>query len=426
MGYFKDAPVRHDSAIDQSTVTSPQMSKFRLSPSTETDTAHKFHVRKATKPAELRKAVSFRYLAEGAANVVYEMVPYDVYAEDLDDAPFIFYELGSDDTKVCRSLDVTSKVLRVCKSSPKLPSGLSIKNNFEDVIKPLFQSGFEHYLMHHDHIALSDSAGSELKRMFKNRPLKAAKGSTASLDTATGLLLPNVASVPGHTLTIEIKPKWLAQSPNAPEDAHRCRTCAVRAMFHHKQEKTKKAYTICPLQLATGNSDLIQIFISGSLKPREDGSWKVEGVPDRGVIVAAMTAYLATGPGHALLGHIRELQEQHDPHGVLDLDPTDPDVQHNLRLAMTLRDCSLFVTARWHDKSNSNSSEATPPPTPTPGSKSGTLTVEVESKLGDLDFKSPEKLEDWKEKERELVSQGWYAGNTPGEECGVATKPGRK
>lgn len=55
---------------------------------------------------------------------------------------------------------------------------------------------------------------------------------------------------------------------------------------------------------------------------------------------------------------------------------------------MTLRDCTLFVRA-------------------------GEDGV-IEARLGDLDFKQPEKLKRWKEAERQLIDEGWYV-NTEAE-----------
>jgi hypothetical protein len=55
---------------------------------------------------------------------------------------------------------------------------------------------------------------------------------------------------------------------------------------------------------------------------------------------------------------------------------------------MTLRDCSLFIRARFDD-----------PTAP---------VVQVESKLADLDFKHEAKVDDWREKEEQLLNGGWY------------------
>jgi len=53
---------------------------------------------------------------------------------------------------------------------------------------------------------------------------------------------------------------------------------------------------------------------------------------------------------------------------------------------MTLRDCSLFIKMSYTAKG----------------------LVSIESKLGDLDFKSAVKIVDWSEKERQLLNDGSY------------------
>jgi inositol-pentakisphosphate 2-kinase len=35
----------------------------------------------------------------------------------------------------------------------------------------------------------------------------------------------------------------------------------------------------------------------------------------------------------------------------------------------------------------------------------------ITSKLADLDFKSAEKIDDWRDKEATLVNEGWYSKN---------------
>lgn len=58
---------------------------------------------------------------------------------------------------------------------------------------------------------------------------------------------------------------------------------------------------------------------------------------------------------------------------------------HELCVAMTLRDCSLYIRMdrEWRV---------------------------VEARLGDLDYKSKGKYESWRKKERELSEEGWYCG----------------
>lgn len=65
-----------------------------------------------------------------------------------------------------------------------------------------------------------------------------------------------------------------------------------------------------------------------------------------------------------------------------------------LELAMTLRDCTIFLRIPA-----------------AAGSDGGEGEGEVEAKLGDLDLKNSEaKLGYWMELERDLAEQGFYAG----------------
>lgn len=56
---------------------------------------------------------------------------------------------------------------------------------------------------------------------------------------------------------------------------------------------------------------------------------------------------------------------------------------------MTLRDCSVYVRLPLDENE------------------------EIEARIGDLDVKSPDKGEKWKEQERELIEGGWYRGQEP-------------
>jgi inositol-pentakisphosphate 2-kinase len=120
---------------------------------------------------------------------------------------------------------------------------------------------------------------------------------------------------------------------------------------------------------------------------------EVEAILERAV------PYLTSGPGHKILQHLRYLQSQLDQEGVLchhvSLEKPEDDF---LRLAMTLRDCSLYIRIPWADQN-----------------------APIEAKLGDLDFKSRVKLGDWSLKEEKLLHGGWYVNLDSGmDECWIA------
>ncbi|KAF2469319.1 uncharacterized protein BDR25DRAFT_183659, partial [Lindgomyces ingoldianus] len=357
--------------------------------------------------SELDNSVTVRYLAEGAANVVFSLIPYDQYAPSSNELPFVFCAPGT--YTVCPRSDLISKVLRVSKKGEKLLSCDIIKQGFENQIRPHFQNGFDQHLMNHDLISLDILALTELDIMLArqsqhntgSRSLPQRNGITSRiLSPHYGILLPNLSSIPNQSFTIEIKPKWLAQSPTAPKHSYRCRTCAMRAMVRYKQNKTGKEYDICPLHLVSGNVKYIKRFVHGKyLEAAYSWPEPVLAAPDEDELVDTMTDYLATGPGHALLQHLKHLQVSNDPNGVLKLDKTGDSAQRSdiisqLRLAMTLRDCSLFVSARLGPTLSIE--------------KRPRIVLSVDSKLGDLDFKSVEKVDDWDKKEMELIHGGWY------------------
>ena len=59
---------------------------------------------------------------------------------------------------------------------------------------------------------------------------------------------------------------------------------------------------------------------------------------------------------------------------------------------MTLRDCTLYLRVPDDD------------------------TEEIESRIGDLDLKSPNKAAYWKSVEQPLIDEGWYMGLEPQED----------
>jgi len=192
----------------------------------------------------------------------------------------------------------------------------------------------------------------------------------------------------GLSVTIEVKPKWLVQSPNAPLDAVRCRTCAMQVA----KPKDLNSY-ICPLRLSEGSSEMIYPWIFDRVTEQlaehhsETPTEKHQQAPR---IAASIVAYLTQGDGKALVRHLKWLQTRLDPQGVCLRDKMYPKstFDRNLRLAMTLRDCSLYITAHY--------------------AAVGTDTVEVDSKLGDLDFKSADKMDDWLSKEELLLRDAAY------------------
>lgn len=340
--------------------------------------------------------ICFESLNEGAANAVFSIQPY---RHNNEAARFLFVavrDLGCTATAI-PSQSVVDKVLRVSKGLPKSLRSEVIVDGFMADVRPLFVSprmsnptrqtleeiDLDEHLMAHLPVVLFDEAMSALKRLV---PAIRTLNSMAQF----GILLPDMSTVEGQNITFEIKPKWLAQSPAAPPEAIRCRTCALQ----FSRGKDIPDDYICPLRLS--NEDIatkdsltrIRRWAVNSLS-RQLKDNKGTGSP-REVVLEALVdrvvAYFTTGDGRTLLLHLKKLQSTLDSEGILQRYARPRDdftFVYDLRLAMTLRDCSLFVVVPLYND-------------------------DVTSKLADLDFKSAEKIDDWRDKEAILVNEGWY------------------
>ncbi|PSN72154.1 hypothetical protein BS50DRAFT_244195 [Corynespora cassiicola Philippines] len=365
--------------------------------------------------------VFFQYLAEGAANLVFRICPWSYYA---DQTPLVFVD--TNDVALSRK-DFLGMVLRVSKGLQKTLKGEEIMSGFQQYVKPLFNTSrsveaktssfsdppafeprtakmnglekpkphgsivsisevhsMEEYLMDHVAVLIPSMTMITISADHERRGIRCP----VPVDDEWGILLPNMCSVPGTSITVEIKPKWLLQSPNAPRGALRCRTCALHASKRKGRPIERPAY-MCPLQILHGDKHIVRPWMRQKvLEVIKDFPTPIypatfERIVDR------MVEYLTVGDGAKLLGYIKDLQQRLDPKGV-QLRGSIKQIDSfrytcDLRLAMTLRDCSMYIKVDYsHDD------------------------MPIESKLGDLDFKSGEKIPDWDYKERTLLNGGWY------------------
>lgn len=333
--------------------------------------------REAQLPSEAASSVSLNYLAEGAANVIFRIQPHTP-----DTAPVVLLDALESETKgeynhqICPPEKYLGKVIRLSKGHEKTPHGRQVKLDFENVLAPLFQ-GFEEHLIDVEMVLLSDEILPSLNEQIYKHSQRHKRDLPPE---SVALIMDDYSSVPGTSVTIEIKPKWLAQSPNAPGNPYRCRTCALQA-FRAQQKGTAADAYICPLELRAGHDPIIRDFILSKFQQEVDPVHSSV----QSAVVNAMTEYLAKGQGHRLLNHIRDVQTRHDHSGVLALRGRRGEFDQDLQVAMTLRDCSLFVKVTYN-----------------------TEELQVECKMADLDFKHEAKIEDWREKEEQLLNGGWY------------------
>ncbi|KAG7290636.1 hypothetical protein NEMBOFW57_000639 [Staphylotrichum longicolle] len=290
----------------------------------------------------------FKFVGEGAANFVFEvLVP------------------PSDEPR-----DNPCNLLRVPKAGTKAHSHVELQEYWKTVVAPLFEPD---HLVQHQLVKLGDEGlVSRLNAVLdeeEHTRRSDFKGSRVAL-AEYGMLVEDMRQ--------KFKPKWLAQSPNAPSSATRCRNCAREALKHHTKPASHRKpnhAVLCPLNFLTCSTSppalaniLTHLFADEPPTPSQ--------VAQRNRLIH----WLQT---NTLLPRLRAAQESNDRNGPLGASAEDRQFQ----LAMTLRDCTCFVRI---------------PADP---------ALPVEAKLADLDKKnSVAKLGYWQAMERELIDGGYYEG----------------
>lgn len=168
----------------------------------------------------------------------------------------------------------------------------------------------------------------------------------------------------------QFKPKWLLPSPSAPPGSVRCRQCARVARLGAEMARQDPPITpnrFCPLDLVSEYSRDVELV-----------ALQMERSPAK---AARLQRWLET---NTVLPRLRDMQRKFDPEGIFKSDPTTEE----FRLAMTLRDCTLFLRMPGLDEDDDK----------------------IEARLGDLDVKSPAKADYWRKCEQELIDEGWYTG----------------
>ncbi|KAI2469192.1 hypothetical protein F4781DRAFT_232735 [Annulohypoxylon bovei var. microspora] len=199
--------------------------------------------------------------------------------------------------------------------------------------------------------------------------VKGVKGDQSTILPGYAMLVEDMGPSP-DCKALEFKPKWLAQSPMAPTDATRCRTCAREALRGAKLKKKgfRAPTPVCPLGLLHTNRAVVMSTIE-RLAPtwtERDRVRLADALKDSGV-----------------LERLRDLQEEGDSGDALFTRPSDA----RFGLSMTLRDCSCFVRV------------PVDPDAP------------VIIKLADVDKKNwRQKQSYWQRRHNDLVDDGWYRG----------------
>lgn len=280
--------------------------------------------------------VKVRYLAEGAANVVFEITSSSRIGLSNDDDYGI---VGTTTRDGIPRIDVRlkGKLLRLRKDLRSVTSVANSHQHFEDHIEPLFpaETLVEQVLckitpefVRKCNLVLRSEEEHLMKRPEKRHGVNLSETETH------GLLITDMRYDREHAST-EFKPKWLAQSPAAPPDSKRCRTCALRAMRDAKNHTKppslrKEAGDFCPLTLVSNSQDVIQPSLEPILIKSLGAPLDILGFRDQTL------RFLRETP---LLRLLRDQQIKKDPKGVLKVDPSNVDFM----TAMALRDCTFFL-----------------------------------------------------------------------------------
>ncbi|TKA24346.1 hypothetical protein B0A50_06816 [Salinomyces thailandicus] len=287
------------------------------------------------------------YLNEGGANFVFKFSPQDCQDPSM-------------------QLQGPVPLLRIRKNLSHVQGAEQQLQAFNEHFRPLFPP---QHLIEHELVELDEGAVPALNASLKRykRPSNRS-GDVMAEDEKYGLLVTDMSPLPREARLVQLKPKWLAQSPTAPRDAKRCRTCALRAQRAARGVRTATdAQESCPLALVSEN---VEDRRQAAAAATQDKTLQVYIVRD----------------ALPLFKTLREKQQEFDARGVLD--DVDDAATADVCKAMTLRDCTLFL-------------------------HSGPLGIEA--RLGDLDMKQPEKLDKWRSVERSLIDEGWYGNAEPGD-----------
>lgn len=185
--------------------------------------------------ADQTTTVKLEYLNEGNANVVYRIKQF----KDGESLPHM----------------LQNKLLRLRKDKPFIQSTTEQCTAYQRHFKPLFPAC---RLVDHETVMMGEKVlkslnGHLLDFESSNKRPRFRHGDLLATKEKYGLLMTDMTARSGEVL-LELKPKWLAQSPDAPKDAVRCRTCALRAQrrttMPHRGSSSSQSF-FCPLALVS-------------------------------------------------------------------------------------------------------------------------------------------------------------------------------
>ncbi|KUI60743.1 Inositol-pentakisphosphate 2-kinase [Cytospora mali] len=296
------------------------------------------------------ESATVNFVGEGRANVVFELLGVENHT------------------------GLRGQLLRLPKDKSKAMSYVELQNYWEKKVSPLFEP---HELVQQRLVKLPKSPAffARLNQQLRGIEEKSTRrrdfvGHSVSEAVQIGMLVEDMrpgASQGGETSLHEIKPKWLHQSPRAPKGAEQCRNCAREVQ---RQIKDKSRHVIfCPLNLVKVADFPKNQDVAGDIR-RSFGLSEAES--------NNLQAWLRSS---SLLQRLRAAQWDNDH------EPAIADAERYC-LAMTLRDCSLFLKISRRPGSGPDG---------------------VVAKLADMDMKNFEIKKDyWERRENDLHERGLY------------------
>ncbi|KAK9448947.1 inositol-pentakisphosphate 2-kinase [Limtongia smithiae] len=353
---------------------------------------------------QITDASELHYVAEGAANVVYEVI---------------------DD------IDWNGYLLRVRKKVAAQPSTLTVYSFLRETIEPLFEDQIVATQLVRIDPAVLESLNTDLaaleaagqrhpKRLGTivdtsepyallvqdMRPVSMLRTEAgdiveqwtrASNTTSLGFIRQLHSNGCLETAVLEFKPKWLVQSHDAPEGWIYCRTCALRHMRAAQRgiEFGAEEGAFCPLDLVSHDHVRIERALQALWPERKGGEG--DRVLTKAVLVKAITKFVEC---FRVFDRLAQVQRDMDTRGVLAV--TDEDDDNNLAIAMAVRDCSAFMRVVYGDPVDEEDGDEL-------------LMVDgrdllVTCRFADMDVKdsSGTKRVYWAGIERALREGGWY------------------
>ncbi|KIW00553.1 uncharacterized protein PV09_07908 [Verruconis gallopava] len=366
---------------------SPVVANFVLAPVPSSSPHGPEKVLTVDDPGGSASRVEIQYVAEGAANVVWSLGSNPSLKETL-----LRLRKGT-----WSGEELSPQASKKQRPPPPFISTVEVLEHFYKLVKPLFEPG---ELVDQELVRVEPSLVERCNAHLDEIERAGLRPKTRCRwhikhDETFGMLITSMLPTSEAGALFHLKPKWLAQSPTAPPNARRCRTCALAA-----KRGTDPTQTVCSLALCSGDEvsvrAQIERLVVGNALLYKDESLS-HGGNDRAslraspaaasteAIITRLTAlFLPDGKAHKLLKRLCLLQQHYDPSGVLRLRPGAD--TSDLAMAMTLRDATMFV------KLSADSADV---------------------RLGDLDPKSGEnenKVQQWRETENGLINNGWYTG----------------